>query len=138
MPNERSRSGKTSMRRWLSRKGRDNLSNKVSSHNPSSVTNPLLLLLQSAVQAYGAPTWGVSMLSLTSVDPNVRLSTGAKCKKPLGSLCLDGTSLTVAATEVIIAFGAVVVIMLLAIPCVVLEWRRKSGRVRHLGLSPAR
>ena len=94
------------------------------------------LLLQSAVQAYGAPTWGVSMLSLTSVDPNVRLATGPKCKKPLGSLCLDGTSLTIAAAEVIIAFGSVVVIMLLAIPCVVLEWRRKSGRVRPQALNP--
>jgi len=71
------------------------------------------------------------MQSLTSVNPNLPLADGPNCKKPLGSFCLDGTSLSVVAVEVIIAFGCVVVVMLLAIPCVCLEWRRKSGRVRN-------
>ena len=86
--------------------------------------------MQSAVQAYGASTWGLSLLSLTSVDPSVALNNQAKCKKNLGSFCLDKTSLSVAAAEVIMALGCLFIIVLVAIPCVWLEWRRKSGMVR--------
>ena len=88
------------------------------------------VFLQSAIQSYGQPQWGVSLLSLTAVNPEVALATTGACRKKFGHFCLDNTSLSVAAVEVIIAIGAVVVVMLLAIPCVLLEWRRKSGQVR--------
>lgn len=90
--------------------------------------------LQSAIQSYGQPQWGVSLLSLTSVNPAVALATSGACRKNFGHFCLDHTSLSVAAVEVIIAIGAVVVVMVLAIPCVLLEWRRKSGQVRYWSL----
>ena len=70
----------------------------------------------------------MSLLSLTSVDPRVALNNQVKCKKNLGSFCLDNSSLSVAGAEVIIALGCLFVIVLVSIPCVWLEWRRKSGQ----------
>lgn len=87
------------------------------------------MMLQSAIQAYGEPSWGVSLQSLTSVDPSSDVTPKAKCKKTLGSLCLDNTSLSVAAAEVIMALGCLFVVVLIAIPCVWLEWHRKTGQV---------
>lgn len=72
------------------------------------------------------------MITLTAVNPNVALSTGATCRKQFGSFCLDSTSLSVAAVVAIIAVGALLVVMLAALPCVLLEWRRKSGMVSIL------
>ena len=86
--------------------------------------------LQSAIQAYGEPQWGVTLLSLTAVNPNIPLTQASSCKKSFGVFCLDGTSLSVAAVEVIIAIGCIVVVMLITVPCVYLEWRRKSGQVK--------
>lgn len=88
-------------------------------------------MVQSAIQAYGEPSWGVSLQSLTSVDPTTDVIPQAKCKKSLGSLCLDNTSLSVAAAEVIIALGCLFIVVLVAIPCVWLEWHRKTGQARH-------
>lgn len=86
--------------------------------------------LQSAIASYGQPNWGLSLLSITAVNPKLALNTGAACINKFGSFCLDHSSLTVVEIEVIIAIGAIVLVMLLAVPCVLLEWRRKSGMVR--------
>ena len=85
--------------------------------------------VQSALQFYNA-SWGVQFLSLTSVDPTVALDLGKTCRKRLGTFCLDNTSLSVSAAEAIIGIGCFFVIMLICIPCVLLEWKRRSGRVR--------
>lgn len=69
------------------------------------------------------------------MDPNVALNNQARCKKRMGSFCLDHTSLTVAAAEVIIAIGCLFIIVLVAIPCVWLEWHRKSGQASFALLS---
>lgn len=88
--------------------------------------------MQSALQYYNATSWGVNFLSVTSVDPTVALDLTAPCRKNLGKFCLDNTSLSVSAAEAIIGIGCFFVIMLLTIPCVFLEWRRRSGRVSSI------
>ena len=99
---------------------------------------PSNLCLQSALQYYNATSWGATMLSLTSVDPTEALNLGSTCKQRLGTFCLDNSSLSVSAAEAIIGIGCFVVIMLICIPCVFLEWRRRSGRVSLLPLLGSR
>ena len=85
--------------------------------------------MQQALQAYGQPSWSLSLLSINAVDPSQPLAVELVCATKFGSICLDGSGLSEGAVKAIIAVGVIVIVFAVSSACVLVDILRRSGRV---------
>ena len=82
-----------------------------------------------ALQTHGQSSWGLTLLSTNVVNPATPLDVELRCQRKFGSICLEGSGLSQGAVKAIIACGCIVIVLTLSTLCVIIDIRRRSGRV---------